>query len=278
MALSPPRTRSTAASRGKRLAGSSARQQAETGSPQHPHPRLSLMFSPHRAAASGIAGWNNENRHHHEHLAQDPRPALHRPLARPGLHEALVVADDHGVRRADHQSRAAAHRGGLLHATPMQMGILVALETLPFALVSLHAGVLIDRVRKLPIVIAANMGRGLALLAIPARGVHRRAVDRAAVRRRLRLRRAERGRRRGVPGAAGADGRPRAAGRGQRQDLAGRDVVGAGRAGARRRPDPAADRAVRDPARRLHVLRLGADAAPHPRAAGRRARGAARRR
>ena len=40
----------------------------------------------------------------------------------------------------------------LLHATPLQMGVLVALETLPFALVSLHAGVLIDRVRKLPIV------------------------------------------------------------------------------------------------------------------------------
>lgn len=37
----------------------------------------------------------------------------------------------------------------LLQATPMQMGILVALETLPFALVSLHAGVLLDRVRKL---------------------------------------------------------------------------------------------------------------------------------
>jgi MFS family permease len=55
----------------------------------------------------------------------------------------------------------------MLAATPMQMGILVALETLPFALVSLHAGVLIDRVRKLPIVIAANWGRALALLAIP---------------------------------------------------------------------------------------------------------------
>src|SRR5437667_4074095 len=55
----------------------------------------------------------------------------------------------------------------LLHATPMQMGILVALETLPFALVSLHAGVLLDRVRKLPIVIAADCGRGLALIAIP---------------------------------------------------------------------------------------------------------------
>ncbi len=55
----------------------------------------------------------------------------------------------------------------LLHATPMQMGVLVALETLPFALVSLHAGVLLDRVRKLPIVILADLGRGLALLAIP---------------------------------------------------------------------------------------------------------------
>ena len=32
---------------------------------------------------------------------------------------------------------------------------------------SLHAGVLIDRVRKLPIVIAADIGRGVALLAIP---------------------------------------------------------------------------------------------------------------
>jgi len=56
----------------------------------------------------------------------------------------------------------------LLQATPLQMGILVALETLPFALVSLHAGVLLDRVRKLPVVIACNIARGVALLAIPA--------------------------------------------------------------------------------------------------------------
>jgi MFS family permease len=55
----------------------------------------------------------------------------------------------------------------LLHATPLQMGILVALETLPFALVSLHAGVLLDRVRKLPIVITADVSRGVALLTIP---------------------------------------------------------------------------------------------------------------
>ena len=55
----------------------------------------------------------------------------------------------------------------LLHATPFQMGVLVALETLPFALVSLHTGVLLDRVRKLPIAIASDLARGLALLAIP---------------------------------------------------------------------------------------------------------------
>ena len=55
----------------------------------------------------------------------------------------------------------------MLQATPWQMGVLVALETVPFALVSLHAGVLIDRVRKLPIVIAAAIGRGVSLLLIP---------------------------------------------------------------------------------------------------------------
>ncbi|MEP6656792.1 MAG: MFS transporter [Betaproteobacteria bacterium] len=55
----------------------------------------------------------------------------------------------------------------LLSATPMQMGVLVALETLPFALVSLHAGVLIDRMRKLRLVIITDIGRAIALLAIP---------------------------------------------------------------------------------------------------------------
>lgn len=55
----------------------------------------------------------------------------------------------------------------LLHASPMQMGILVALETLPFALVSLHAGVLLDRVRKLPIVITSDLSRAAALVLIP---------------------------------------------------------------------------------------------------------------
>ena len=55
----------------------------------------------------------------------------------------------------------------LLQATPLQMGVLVALETLPFALVSLHAGVMLDRIRKLPVVIACDVSRGAALLLIP---------------------------------------------------------------------------------------------------------------
>ena len=55
----------------------------------------------------------------------------------------------------------------LLNATPMQMGVLIALETLPFALISLHAGVMLDRVRKLPVAIALDIWRGVALLAIP---------------------------------------------------------------------------------------------------------------
>ncbi len=55
----------------------------------------------------------------------------------------------------------------LLRATPLQMGVLVALETLPFALVSLHAGVLLDRVRKLPVVIVSDLSRAIALSMIP---------------------------------------------------------------------------------------------------------------
>src|SRR5205814_9202544 len=58
----------------------------------------------------------------------------------------------------------------LLQATPFQMGVLLALETLPFALVPLHAGVLLDRVRKLPTVTVPDIRRGLSLRAIPLAG------------------------------------------------------------------------------------------------------------
>ena len=55
----------------------------------------------------------------------------------------------------------------LLDATPRQMGVLVGLEALPFTLFSLHAGVLIDRVRKLPIIVICEATMCLALATIP---------------------------------------------------------------------------------------------------------------
>ena len=55
----------------------------------------------------------------------------------------------------------------LLHASPWEMGVLVALEVLPFGLLGLFAGVWIDRGSKLKIVIASEIGRGVALLIVP---------------------------------------------------------------------------------------------------------------
>ena len=56
----------------------------------------------------------------------------------------------------------------VLDASPFQMGILIALQALPFTLFGLFAGVIVDRFSKLPIIILADLGRGLALLAVPA--------------------------------------------------------------------------------------------------------------
>jgi MFS family permease len=55
----------------------------------------------------------------------------------------------------------------LLNASPFEVGVLTALEALPFALLGLPAGVLVDRFPKLPIIIGADVGRALALLAVP---------------------------------------------------------------------------------------------------------------
>lgn len=54
-----------------------------------------------------------------------------------------------------------------LRATPMQMGVLVATQYLPFLLFGLFVGVWVDRLRRRPILIFANLGRGLLLGIIP---------------------------------------------------------------------------------------------------------------
>ncbi|MDI3340774.1 MAG: MFS transporter [Sphaerobacter sp.] len=55
----------------------------------------------------------------------------------------------------------------LLDASPQEMGILTAAETAPFLLIGLLAGVWIDRRRRRPIMMAANVGRALLLGLIP---------------------------------------------------------------------------------------------------------------
>jgi MFS family permease len=55
----------------------------------------------------------------------------------------------------------------LLQATPTQMGLLTALEILPFVLFSLPSGVWLDRVRKLPVYIAGEVSIGLAVASVP---------------------------------------------------------------------------------------------------------------
>ncbi|WP_269533062.1 MFS transporter [Chitinimonas sp. BJYL2] len=55
----------------------------------------------------------------------------------------------------------------LLHATPMEMGVLMAIEVLPFALFSLHAGVWIDRARRMPFMMMRDIGCALSLALVP---------------------------------------------------------------------------------------------------------------
>jgi len=55
----------------------------------------------------------------------------------------------------------------LLQATPMQMGLLTAIELAPFVLLSLPAGVWLDRVRKLPVYIVGESLIAVAALSVP---------------------------------------------------------------------------------------------------------------
>ena len=162
----------------------------------------------------------------------------------------------------------------LLHATPTQMGLLTAMEIVPFVLFSLPAGVWLDRVRKLPVYIAGELHDrpssspacrspgGLGWLSIGWLYVVG-FVDRHGLHDRR-----QRGADRADPGRAA-----RAAGRGARQERA-RLVGRRGRgARARRRADQGRRRAAgaarrrraagvsaRDPARRARSTRRGASA------------------
>jgi MFS family permease len=55
----------------------------------------------------------------------------------------------------------------LLHASPTQMGLLTAMELLPFVLLSLPVGVWLDRVRKLPVYIVGELTIGVVVASVP---------------------------------------------------------------------------------------------------------------
>lgn len=55
----------------------------------------------------------------------------------------------------------------LLHASPSQMGLLGAASTIPMAILGLPSGVILDRNRKLPILLASKAVQALALASIP---------------------------------------------------------------------------------------------------------------
>jgi MFS family permease len=55
----------------------------------------------------------------------------------------------------------------LLQATPTQMGLLTAIELLPFLLLSLPSGVWLDRVRKLPVYVVGELLVAAAAISVP---------------------------------------------------------------------------------------------------------------
>ncbi|MCI0582893.1 MAG: MFS transporter [Chloroflexi bacterium] len=55
----------------------------------------------------------------------------------------------------------------ILNVTPFEFGLLGTIEFLPFILLSLPAGVWVDRLRRRPILVIADLGRAVALATIP---------------------------------------------------------------------------------------------------------------
>ena len=73
-------------------------------------------------------------------------------------------------------SQFGSHIGGgalrftailFLGATPLQLSLLTAAQMLPTLLLGLLAGVWVDRLRRRPLLIAADIGRGVLLLSVP---------------------------------------------------------------------------------------------------------------
>src|SRR4051812_49553664 len=56
----------------------------------------------------------------------------------------------------------------ILAATPLEMGVLTALETAAFLLIGLPAGAWVDRWRRRRVLVVTDVGRALRLASLPA--------------------------------------------------------------------------------------------------------------
>lgn len=54
-----------------------------------------------------------------------------------------------------------------LGASPFEVGLLAGIQYLPFLIVGLPAGSIVDRLRRLPVMVWTNVGRGVLLVAVP---------------------------------------------------------------------------------------------------------------
>ena len=99
--------------------------------------------------------------HRLESTSDDLRAKRWKPLAGSVTRsQALLMTQrDAILKRFDSEDQATAAL--LLDASPFEVGVLTALEALPFTLFGLFAGVYIDRTRKLPVIIGADAYRPL---------------------------------------------------------------------------------------------------------------------
>ena len=182
-----------------------------------------------RDAGRSVAGGAGDR-----HVTPSPEPVA------PGrLHEALDRPDDQPVRRRDHAARrAAAGHPDPRRRARSRSGILGVVRFLPWILFTLPAGVWVDRMRRRPILIGADIARAVLLASIPIAFLGGWLTHHPGLRRRLPRRHARGLLRRRLPVVPAEHRRARRAGRGQLEARAlARRVVGR-RPDRRRLPDP----------------------------------------
>jgi MFS family permease len=114
-----------------------------------------------RLGRRGPAGWLDAVR---ERFTLPPGDLLHDTAYRRLFTSILIASFGGQITMLALPLTAAV----LLQATPLQMGLLTAAEIAPFVLLSLPAGVWLDRVRKLPVYVAGELTLALAVLTVPA--------------------------------------------------------------------------------------------------------------